>query len=152
MTALHRLAALRAPERRMLALALPLVIAVRLLLWILPSPIIVRWVRRVAGGTAGTRMPSAPIVTVIWAIDAVSRRVPGASCLTQAVAAQLLLHRQGYDSKLCLGVAGTNARFTAHAWVERRGRVLIGGEGATGLTRLPDIAHGRRSASLVERS
>lgn len=133
----------------MLLQALPLVLVVRLLLWILPSPIIVRWVRRAAGGTAGTRVPSAPMLSVIWAIDAVSRRVPGASCLTQAVAAQLLLHRQGYDSKLCLGVGGTNGRFTAHAWVERRGRVLIGGEGASGLTRLPDIANG--PASLVKR-
>ena len=136
----------------MLLRALPLVMVVRILLWILPSPVIVRWVRRVAGGRVGTRMPSAPIVTVVWAVDAVSRRVPGASCLTQAVAAQLLLHRQGYDSELCLGVGGTDARFTAHAWVERRGRVLIGGEGTRGLTRLPDIAHARRSGSLVERS
>ena len=151
MSALLRFTALCSTERRLLLQAVPLVLAVRLLLWILPSPVIIRRVRRLATDARAGDAPSAPIATVVWAVQAASRVIPRASCLTQAVAAQLLLHRSGYDSQLCLGVGGASGRFSAHAWLERGGRVLIGGEAARGLTRLPDLSGGRRPSSIAER-
>jgi hypothetical protein len=151
MSVFVRLTALRSTERHLLLQAVPLVLAVRLLLWVLPSPVIIRWVRRLAGARRAGAAPTAPIATVVWAVEAASRLIPRASCLTQAVAARLLLHRSGYDSQLCVGVGGASGRFTAHAWLERGGRVLIGGEAAHGLTRLPDLSGARRPPSIAER-
>jgi len=72
------------------------------------------------------------------AISRAARWVPRASCLTQALALQRLLARRGLESSLFLGVdrAVTPSEaprprakgFEAHAWVEWRGRVLIGGD------------------------
>jgi len=72
------------------------------------------------------------------AVSRAARLVPRASCLTQALALQRLLARRGLESSLFLGVdrAGKPSRtarpralrFEAHAWVEWRGRILIGGD------------------------
>jgi len=72
------------------------------------------------------------------AVSRAARLVPRASCLTQALALQRLLSRRGLESSLFLGVdrAGQPSEtprlrakgFEAHAWVEWRGRVLIGGD------------------------
>jgi hypothetical protein len=54
--------------------------------------------------------------------------VPGASCLTQALAAQYLLARSGHRSQLRVGVAqDPSGRLLAHAWLVSDGRVVIGG-------------------------
>lgn len=54
------------------------------------------------------------------------------SCLRQALLLQVLLARQGLDSQLKIGVRNTAEEgFGAHAWVERNGQVLIGGEHAS---------------------
>jgi hypothetical protein len=63
--------------------------------------------------------------------------------LTQALAAHLLLLRNGFDAELCLGVArGPGGNFRAHAWVEQDGRVLIGAKGSQAFTRLADLRDG----------
>ena len=51
------------------------------------------------------------------------------SCLRQALCLWFLLARSGIVSEVRIGVekSGTGA-FAAHAWVERHGRVLIGGD------------------------
>lgn len=125
------------PEGRLLALTLPLVALVRLALWLLPSAVIVRLVRRLATGPERSTPGRPPLVAVVRSVEASSRRVPRASCLTQAVAAQLLLHHYGYGSTLCVGVAKEeNGAFRAHAWVEHGGRIVIGGEESRHLVRL----------------
>ncbi|MBE2262957.1 MAG: lasso peptide biosynthesis B2 protein [Burkholderiaceae bacterium] len=54
------------------------------------------------------------------------------SCLRQALLLQVLLARQGMDSQLRIGVRNSpDEGFGAHAWVERDGQVLIGGEHAS---------------------
>lgn len=88
---------------------------------------------------------------IAWAIGAASRWMPGArSCLTQALAAQVLLARRNHPARLHIGVVGgRRGRFRAHAWVESGGRVLIGGsglEGYTPLTVLRETGPVRRSA------
>jgi hypothetical protein len=65
---------------------------------------------------------------IVWAVGAAGRLVPRTTCLARALAAQALLARRGHASELRLGVAGGAGRvFEAHAWLERDGRVLIGG-------------------------
>src|SRR5438309_451978 len=65
---------------------------------------------------------------VVWAVVVASRYVPMSTCLTQALAAQVLLARRGYSAHLHIGVAkeGAEAKLKAHAWVESDGKVLIG--------------------------
>jgi hypothetical protein len=72
-----------------------------------------------------------------WAVMRAARLVPQATCLTQALAMQVLLGRRGYSSRLCLGVAKrASAKFEAHAWIECAGRVVIGGESGENWTPL----------------
>ncbi len=78
----------------------------------------------------GRELPSAPETArrIGWAVRNAARLVPGASCLTQALAAQYLLARAGCRSHLQVGVARDPAgRFLAHAWLVSDGKVVIGG-------------------------
>ena len=70
-----------------------------------------------------------PDYLIVWGVKQAARFVPGASCLTQALALQYLLGRHGYASVIRVGVANSSDQgFEAHAWVIREGRVLIGGD------------------------
>jgi Transglutaminase-like superfamily len=67
------------------------------------------------------------IEQIVWAVRAVSRYVPNATCLTQALVVQRFLIRSGHRCRLQLGVAKDAVRgFEAHAWVECGDRVVIG--------------------------
>jgi hypothetical protein len=121
---------LSADERRFFFRALVLVAAIRLALWTLPFRVTRSWVDYL-------RMPAGPeceldrrsIRQATWAVAAASRRIPGATCLTQGMATQVLLGRLGQHSELHLGVVRNQPKgqFKAHAWVEIRGRVINGG-------------------------
>jgi hypothetical protein len=75
---------------------------------------------------------SLPVSQVVWAVIAASRWIPKATCLTQALAAQCLLKRNGHPAMLRLGVRKEGERLAAHAWLESQGRIVIGGLGAEG--------------------
>jgi hypothetical protein len=66
---------------------------------------------------------------VVWAVELVGALMPWAStCLTQALTAQVLLLRRGHPALVHIGTfKGEDGDFHAHAWVESRGEVLIGG-------------------------
>jgi hypothetical protein len=79
---------------------------------------------------------------VAWAIRRVSRFVPRATCLTQAVAGRLMLARRGHTSRVNIGVArAAGGGLRAHAWLESDGVVVIGGDGLDDYTPLRG-AHG----------
>lgn len=69
-------------------------------------------------------------------IERLARFVPGASCLTQALALKFVLGRAGHASQIQIGVKqdGEGA-FSAHAWVTCNGRIVLGQRG----TRLADF-------------
>jgi hypothetical protein len=123
----QRLAALSAQERLCLLRAAIVVMTVRLALLVLPF-------RRVHAFMAVQRLESqrpgrAPARQWAWAVGVVARRIPGASCLTQALALQWLLAREGQAAIIHLGVAKQAAAgFEAHAWLESGGEILIGGD------------------------
>jgi hypothetical protein len=74
---------------------------------------------------------------IAWAIDRGSRSVPYASCLTQALAAQVLMGLYGYAAEIHIGVARNAANaFAAHAWVVSQGELLVGGAGVDGYQRI----------------
>src|SRR5439155_15806549 len=69
-----------------------------------------------------------PAARIAWAVERMSRVVPGArSCLVQALAAQTLLARRGCHSSVRIGVAHPSGEsLHAHAWVESEGRGVLG--------------------------
>jgi hypothetical protein len=118
------------PKRRSLLLkTLGLLSLVRASLSLLPFRMVRAAVTR-AGQPSSRHAQQPPefVEDVVWAIDTASRRVPGASCLTQALATELLLRRHGFPAVLRIGVAEKqDGKVAAHAWIESDGRVLVGG-------------------------
>jgi Transglutaminase-like superfamily len=74
---------------------------------------------------------------LVWAVGAASRYVPGATCLAQALAIQLVLKQSGRPASLHIGVNGIERdHLDAHAWVVSQGRVLFGGSNLGSYTHL----------------
>jgi hypothetical protein len=63
---------------------------------------------------------------VAWTVETIARSIPKATCLTQALAAQVMLSRAGEEPSLHIGVATDRGAFEAHAWLELHGRALVG--------------------------
>lgn len=139
---LRTLQRLTLPELGALFLAVPTVIAVRLALWLLPSRWILKAVRSFAASDFHVR--AGPFAnTIVWGVEAVARRIPMATCLTQAIAAKCLLRAFRHEAQLCLGVAyAPSGALRAHAWLEREGKPILGGGGVSSLTRLPMSPNG----------
>lgn len=71
----------------------------------------------------------------------VSKFVPGALCLAQAITAQRELARLGYKTKMRIGVKPDSAiGIEAHAWLVYKEKVILGGSG-TGLEDYEVIAN-----------
>jgi hypothetical protein len=65
---------------------------------------------------------------LVWSVGVVSRYIPKATCLGQAITTQLLLQQAGHQACLHIGVTeAEKGGLKAHAWVESQGKVLIGG-------------------------
>ena len=65
---------------------------------------------------------------LVWSVGVVSRYIPKATCLAQAITTQFLLQQAGHQAYLHIGVAEVEkGGLKAHAWVESQGKVLIGG-------------------------
>lgn len=102
----------------------PLVLIVRCGLWVLPFGRLRKLVEVVPPSTRTISGTSAK--ELAWAVQAASRRIPAATCLTQALALQRLLRAAGHSSQIEIGVAKTAERgFQAHAWVECGGTTLL---------------------------
>lgn len=136
MRALRKFVGSRAVERRLVLQALIVVPAVRLALWVLPFRLVHRFVR---GRHVSDRM-TLSADRVVRAVAAVSARVPRATCLTQALAASLLLPRYGHDATLRVGVAKEAGRLRAHAWLESGGATILGEPEPGAFQPLPPVA------------
>jgi hypothetical protein len=136
---LWRLRSLSPPRRALLVRAVLLLGLVRLGLWLVPSRVLLRHVEGIVRRSQG-RPSQASIDEVVWSVQAASRRLRWATCLIQALAAQVLLARHGHPSALRIGVARQgNGGIKAHAWIEHDGRVLVGDIDLHEYTRLPDL-------------
>lgn len=103
------------------------VCVVRTGLWLVPFRRLrgtVTWLTR----TVSKRSTPISVEEVTKAVSAVSRYVPRATCLTQALALHILLKRAGLQSRIQIGVSKEGGRFEAHAWVESQHRVVIGND------------------------
>jgi hypothetical protein len=119
---------LRPSERRLLLTSTLLLCAVRLGLSLLPLPRLRRLLARLRPTKSiPTEGHSAHPEKITWAVAVASRYVPAATCLTQALAGQILLAQHGEPALLHIGVAkNERGKLEAHAWVESRGRIVIG--------------------------
>ena len=140
---LCKFASLRTADQALLLYAFMLVAAIRAGLWVAPF----RWIREraeQAARDASLRRPSPPqsIPNLTGAVELVSRYIPGATCLTQALSAQFLVARAGHAATLRIGVLrATKSPLKAHAWLECHGRIVIGGDvpGMEGFKALPGM-------------
>ncbi len=104
---------------------LALVTFVRLALWVLPFRLARRLFDREPAPDARTDVRRA--VRVAQEIRWASRRVPRATCFTQALAARIWLARLGVANDLRIGVARSETGVPqAHAWIEVADAVVLG--------------------------
>lgn len=65
---------------------------------------------------------------VAWGVSRAAHYVPGASCLTQALAGQYLLTRRGVASQIRFGIdRESRERLKAHAWLVSGDWIVLGG-------------------------
>ena len=112
---------LPAADRRLLLEALATIVRVRMLLRVQPIDRLRAWAQQRKPGNV-------PPGQLAWAVRTAARRVPGATCLVQALALQRLLSQQGHVSELHIGVARHDQSFEAHAWLTHQGEILIGAD------------------------
>ncbi len=123
MTGLKRFARLSPAEQRLLLQTTFLLCSIRIGFRLLPF----RVVQRIALKAVGNSMAAHPVEQLVWAVEAISHRFPGATCLARALALQVLLARSGHHSRLQIGVAKDERDgFQAHAWLISDGQILIG--------------------------
>ena len=116
-------------DRRLLVMATVLLAAIRLGLALLPYRKLRRLVDRLARVSPRHHLarPALPD-RIARAVTRASRAVPGATCLTQALAARVLLERRGHPARVRVGIGRVEgAPLLAHAWVESDGRIVLGG-------------------------
>lgn len=130
---------LSAAEQFLLLRTVFLVEAIRVGLWVLPF----RVVQRFTFKTRKKKQTPYSVEQIVWAVRATSRYVPRATCLTQAIAAQILLLRAGYNPQVKIGVAKNDKKlFEAHAWLVLGDQVLIGGTEVERYTALAVLGEG----------
>lgn len=139
MRRLYKLLHLPPAERGLLIRTALLLSATRLGLWVLPFSTVRSCLDRLATTSAGSCTAGRYSADQIArAVAVASRYIPGATCLTQAMAGQVLLERTGLRAQLRIGVARSGEqRLQAHAWVECQGNIVIGESEARHHTRLP---------------
>jgi hypothetical protein len=132
MAALDQFLRLTPFGRRLFIKAWFLLSTIRLMLWLLPFQSTMRFLTRFSQKTPAPRLPDCNAASQVGlAVARASRFVPQATCLPQALAAQVLLKRLGFPAELRIGVAKNGAReLQGHAWVENQGRIMVGEEGA----------------------
>jgi len=140
-----------ADDRGLLISALALVSAIRLGLRVFPVRTVARIVGRLVPREPGSSEDPSRAERVSRAVVRAGRAVPGADCLTQALAAQVLLERSGLATRLHIGVVrdpGQTVR--GHAWVESQGVIVIGA-GVAGQWSPLLVVEGARTWSLLRR-
>src|SRR5215207_4920359 len=109
-------------EQRILIKASLLLVVIRLGLWLLPFRTLRRLLAKAAQAPPRLQQKAdRPCADrVARAVAVASHHVPGVgTCLTQALAAQVLLVRRGHQTSLRIGATrGEEGQFEAHAWLE----------------------------------
>jgi Transglutaminase-like superfamily len=106
-------------------------LAARLCLRAAPGPAI-KWATEHVAESPSAGTPDA-ITRAVLSVGARMR----ASCLDQGLAVVMLLTVARIPSRLVIGVSRPGSAFAAHAWVECRGRIIVGAGQAADFVPLP---------------
>ena len=140
MERLRKFLRLSVGEQRILIKASLLLVVIRLGLWLLPFRTLRRLLAKATQAPPRLQQKADRFCAdrVARAVAVASNHVPGVgTCLTQALAAQVLLARRGHQTSLRIGAArGEEGQFEAHAWLECGGKVVIGGSELERYTRI----------------
>jgi len=128
MSKASRFLSLTSVEQRRLVRASLIVVGVRIGLSLVPFP---RFQALLARLKARASVKSGEVPTteqLARDVLVVSSYVPRATCLTQALAGQVLLQRFGHHAVVHVGVTEGEGKgmIQAHAWLESDGKVVIG--------------------------
>lgn len=132
MSLLHKFLNRSWADRVLLVRAFGLVTAVRVGLSVLPYRTVQR-LTRTAWPPRRLSLDSPEAMStyrrrVVQSVSSVGRRLLGDKpCLTQALVAQRMLSAADYETELKIGVTKDGQELLAHAWLERDGRIVIGG-------------------------
>ncbi|MEW6257169.1 MAG: lasso peptide biosynthesis B2 protein [Pseudomonadota bacterium] len=86
-------------------------------------------------------------------VERAARRSPvPLTCLVQALALWILLHRRGILGTIRLGVRPGKAGPEAHAWLSVADRIILGGRGTHAFTPIADLGGGRILSPLSDPS
>lgn len=137
MNKLRKFMALPQSDRVMLLKAVALLATVRLTLKVAKFSMADRWFRSFRRVSA-TVAPTAP-ERLAWSVATAGRIIPsGGHCLSQAMALQVLMARQGMHATVRYGIQQIpGVPLAAHAWLEYQGHLLIG---ANNLDRFVELA------------
>lgn len=125
MDRLARFLSLNPADRLFLLRCIVLVAIVRLGLSVLSCKIVRKGLVR---PTAAVPATAGEIRKVAWGISRAARAVPRATCLTQALAGQILLSRIGRASWIRIGIDSSSPkRIEAHAWLVSGAQIVLGG-------------------------
>jgi hypothetical protein len=129
---LPRFLRLPAADQLATAEALVVVLGTRIAVSLVPGPVLARWVRRAASttGTEAGGEPGSVVQTVCAAVRRASVRVPGATCLVQALSGWIMLRRRHLAARMELGIDKRTDTVAAHAWLVVDERVVLGGQDA----------------------
>ena len=118
---------LSSSERRLMFGAALLLGAIRLGLWLLPFLTLRRQLAKITPINRRLQGEQVSVSKVVWAVEVLSRYIPGVKCLARALATQVLLRCYGHGADLRIGVARSEkGQLQAHAWVESQGRIVSG--------------------------
>ncbi|MBI5680861.1 MAG: lasso peptide biosynthesis B2 protein [Methanobacterium sp.] len=100
---------------------------VRIMLWILPFS----YIQKISGDlTVNNDKKNTnhkiSINKILYSVDITSKYVPLCTCLTRALAAQILLKRENYNSSIKIGVCKDNGKLESHAWLEVDNKIVLG--------------------------
>jgi hypothetical protein len=139
MNRLRRFMHLSADLRRLLIEAFFLLAFIRIGLYLTSVERLRRTLKRFCSKSKSLEIKNEAVEKVAYAIHIASSYLPNTNCLPQALAAQVLLTRLAQPAELRIGVArDQSGLFKAHAWVESRGLIVVGGaESPAQFTTLP---------------
>jgi len=127
MRRLYKFLNLTTRERFLLINSFLLLGFVRLGLWLLPYAFLKK-ILTVIGHTIAQNQTEIELGKIVRAVNISSFYSPGAAkCLARALTTEVLMKQQGYSPQLLIGVTkGEQKQLEAHAWIEERGKVVIG--------------------------
>ena len=107
-------------------------------LGILLLPRVAGWAFRTAPAHAGKLPPAYLLRRTRIAVERASGGLPWeCKCLAKAMAAKMMLGRQGFASTIQLGAGRRGEELHAHAWLEAGGTIVVGGGNIHTVTPLP---------------